>query len=625
MTAPATTTPPGGTPVSWNNLFITWIEQTSKATTNSNLQNTYQKAIRSLKACPKKFEHPSELKELKFFGPSICKTLQTKYAAYCSEEGIPMPEVVAPPPPTTAPKTSKKRAATTTDVTGGPPARKKAKPWIPRFRSGGYAILLTLYHQDSLNPGAGMSKSAIVRLAEGLCDSSFKPNPNVGTFYSAWSSVNTLITNGVVFASASRMAVYYITDEGKLLAEKLLQAERESRPENPASDILAFASPGPAVRSASAPDFASPRVVAAATAARHQRIPDPSPNTHVRNQIAQMNPRVTSPTPTRGVSAAAAAAAAAADTVPSEAFQCQTWAPGSYSIKVIIDNREIRSSDDRDFFQTALTNLGVPASVDALAVGDVIWVAEHNTTKEIAVLDFILERKRLDDLVSSIKDGRFKEQKSRLKRSGLKNIIYLVEEPIGLDRSAYTSHIKTAMSQAIAVDNFFLKRTTSSEDTASYLARVSHSLQDDMYKNASIAVVWPNLDSTKTYIVGLQKARQEHESRQGCRLAVAFDSFQTAMSKSGMLTVRDVYIRMLMTIKGITLSKALAIQKIYTTPRALLDAYKSIAMTATPTTVKMTENEMKQMLFQKLGAGITRKKITKLLSEKVYQVWGNLN
>lgn len=51
-----------------------------------------------------------------------------------------------------------------------------------------------------------------------------------------------------------------------------------------------------------------------------------------------------------------------------------------------------------------------------LSVGDYLWICKPkagsgiSTDKEL-VLPFVVERKRLDDLVSSIKDGRFKEQK----------------------------------------------------------------------------------------------------------------------------------------------------------------------------------------------------------------------
>jgi crossover junction endonuclease MUS81 len=43
------------------------------------------------------------------------------------------------------------------------------------------------------------------------------------------------------------------------------------------------------------------------------------------------------------------------------------------------------------------------------------------------VLDYVVERKRMDDLVSSIIDGRFKEQKYRFENCDIKHPIYLVE------------------------------------------------------------------------------------------------------------------------------------------------------------------------------------------------------
>lgn len=43
------------------------------------------------------------------------------------------------------------------------------------------------------------------------------------------------------------------------------------------------------------------------------------------------------------------------------------------------------------------------------------------------ILDFIVERKTADDLAASIMDGRYDEQKFRLKHCGLNNVIYLIE------------------------------------------------------------------------------------------------------------------------------------------------------------------------------------------------------
>ena len=43
------------------------------------------------------------------------------------------------------------------------------------------------------------------------------------------------------------------------------------------------------------------------------------------------------------------------------------------------------------------------------------------------VLDYILERKRVDDLHSSIKDRRYDKQKYNMQRCGLRHLVYLVE------------------------------------------------------------------------------------------------------------------------------------------------------------------------------------------------------
>jgi crossover junction endonuclease MUS81 len=50
-----------------------------------------------------------------------------------------------------------------------------------------------------------------------------------------------------------------------------------------------------------------------------------------------------------------------------------------------------------------------------LPVGDGIWIARHRRSHTEYVLDFIVERKGVTDLVSSIRDSRYKDQKLRLK------------------------------------------------------------------------------------------------------------------------------------------------------------------------------------------------------------------
>jgi hypothetical protein len=52
--------------------------------------------------------------------------------------------------------------------------------------------------------------------------------------------------------------------------------------------------------------------------------------------------------------------------------------------------------------------------VRRLPVGDGIWIACHKYLLSEYVLDFIVERKKVDDLRSSIRDNRYRDQKLRL-------------------------------------------------------------------------------------------------------------------------------------------------------------------------------------------------------------------
>lgn len=57
-----------------------------------------------------------------------------------------------------------------------------------------------------------------------------------------------------------------------------------------------------------------------------------------------------------------------------------------------------------------LTNSKTKFETRQLSVGDFVWIARDQSGKEL-LLPYIIERKRMDDLGSSIKDGRFHEQK----------------------------------------------------------------------------------------------------------------------------------------------------------------------------------------------------------------------
>lgn len=70
----------------------------------------------------------------------------------------------------------------------------------------------------------------------------------------------------------------------------------------------------------------------------------------------------------------------------------------------------------------------VKSELRSLKVGDIVWVARSKINHQELVLPFVIERKRMDDFAASIKDGRFHEQKFRLRKCGLNYVIYLLED-----------------------------------------------------------------------------------------------------------------------------------------------------------------------------------------------------
>lgn len=86
------------------------------------------------------------------------------------------------------------------------------------------------------------------------------------------------------------------------------------------------------------------------------------------------------------------------------------------SFEFIIDTREKKIIE---YFQGDDSKKFENVRVQTLDIGDVHCIREGKTV-------LVIERKSLDDLAASIKDGRYREQKLRLKSSGLE-FVYLLE------------------------------------------------------------------------------------------------------------------------------------------------------------------------------------------------------
>ena len=300
-------------------------------------------------------------------------------------------------------------------------------------------------------------------------------------------------------------------------------------------------------------------------------------------------------------------------------FQPILLHPGTFSVKLVLDTREVRSKDDRDYIEKELVTKGIKPEVRPLELGDFFWVAKCNDPNllsrygeegdEIA-LDWIVERKRLDDLVGSVKDGRFSEQKFRLRRSGVKNVVYLVEELTLSSEQATKYHemMESAIASTQVVDGYFVKRTAKLDDTIRYIARMTTMLKN-LYEAKPLQLIPSSHLDSSTYLRFLNHLRSTHPDPYHITCA----SFASMASKSDSLTLRDVYLKMLMCIRGVSGEKAIEIQKIWPTPKALLEAYERCA----------DQKHREGMVEGRLrNHPVGRRKIGKQLSMKIAAIWG---
>lgn len=606
----------------WNDLFLKWLEEmtqqmNSSSTGASHKQAIYTRALHSLTTATekegKKYTHASQLIELKYFGEKICRTLEGRAKRYCEENGLPPPSSLAAPVSIIDNGRRCNSPVESQDNEGDDRSLKKkrktsTKAYIPRLGSGGYALLIVMgMHESDPDFRDGMTKTDLIRLATPHCSSSFSSNHSTGTYYSAWTSMNQLQKKELVDCVSGRLPKYFLTETGREIATKLIQAASPFRKSSGATNsqysVIATGSPPskPGARTASSPTISLsglsklPNIYHS-----HSAIQLGQPCSQYLHQIAHSIHLPSDPQ----LASMSENGATTTHSVSSQ-VKIKKWGPDTYEIQLIIDNREVRSKLSRDFFPNEmLAKHSIQVLTEPLPVGDALWVAVNKQTGQRAVLNYIIERKRLDDLVSSIKDGRYTEQKHRLQKSGLEHVIYLLEKPQFMTAGQFTQGVQTAVSRSILFNNFYRCQTDSSEATAEYFAQVNKFITSSLWQR-SINVISPDADDY---------SRSLHNAKQlvGDVTAIDWNTFVAVMSKSGTLTIKDLFIKMLRTIRGVTAEKAVVIQGYYATPRALVEKYQSIVTTAKKMS-HFADLTVKEIASRKIG---------RVVSERIYECWG---
>ncbi|RFU27431.1 hypothetical protein B7463_g8903, partial [Scytalidium lignicola] len=562
-----------------NPLLLSWVSEWLETARERNSKGVtvYKKAYDSLKSCPLVFNHPAEAQQLHGFGPKLCERLTAKLKDHCEQNGLPMPEMPY-----------KKAQSSSKDTEGSKPAPKvrKTKAYVPTLRSGAYALIVAL-STLSEDASMGITKSELIELAQPHSDSSFIAPNDTTKFYTAWNSMKTLIDKDLVYEKGRPLRRYALTEEGWEVAKriKLTKVSVPSRPANSNNDVVSELS-----------EFQ-------------------------RDSSQQGRPQELS----RGQDLMPQGEFISNESLlPS--FSPIVVHPGAFSVRLVLDVREVRAKQDRDYMQDELAKRGVTPIMRSLELGDALWVAKcHDPTLlsrlgtdgDEIVLDWIVERKRLDDLVSSIKDGRFHEQKFRLKRSGVKNVIYIIEEfAMNSDHfQKYEEAVKSAIASTQVVSGYFVKKTQKMDDTIRYLTRMTMLLRG-MVEKMPLYLIPTKIITMQNYLPLLTHLNKIETEK---KYNITYTAFASLASKSESLTLRDIFLKMLMCTRGVTGEKALEIQRRWKTPIEFIEAFNRFGQDG-----DVSKKRKAELVFSEMGNLVGRKKIAKILSHKIAEVWGDI-
>lgn len=529
-------------PVCPNPLFVRWLTEwrDEAASRGRRTRFVFQKALRSLRRYPLPLRSGKEAKILQHFGDRLCRMLDERLQQHRASGGD-----QAPGPPTAEKNQSQEVPPTQLQDSSMPvPTQPKTGGhggYWPARNSGAREVLLQLY-QAHLNPDG----PSFLTKEELLQRCGQKAPRMVPGSSRPWPALRGLLHRNLVLRT-HHPARYSLTPEGLELAQKLAESEGLSSlstglgPEEPSGEEPAAASVE-----------LSPSEVGVQ-----------QPSLELRS--------------------------------------------GGYRILLCVDTGETRGAGHRPELLQELQRLHVPHIVRKLHVGDFVWVAQETRPRDGArpgelVLDHIVERKRLDDLCSSIIDGRFREQKFRLKRCGLGRRIYLVEEHGSVQNlSLPESTLLQAVTNTQVIDGFFVKRTVDIKDSAGYLALLTRGLER-LYQGHT-------LRSRPWETPGDSESGARPSPNPLCSL-LTFSDFNAGAMKNKAQSVREVFARQLMQVRGLSGEKAAALVERYSTPASLLAAYDACS----------TDKEQ-EMLLSTIKCGRLQRNLGPALSRTLSQLY----
>lgn len=190
----------------------------------------------------------------------------------------------------------------------------------------------------------------------------------------------------------------------------------------------------------------------------------------------------------------------------------------------------------------------------------------------------------------------------RLKRCGLGRRVYLVEEHgRAQNLSLPESTLLQAVTNTQVIDGFFVKRTADIKESAAYLALMTRGLQS-LYQGHT-------LRSRPWEPPGDPGSETRPSPNPLCSL-LTFSDFNAGAIKNKAQSVREVFARQLMQVRGVSGEKAAALVDRYSTPSSLLAAYDACS-----------SPKEQEMLLSTVKCGRLQRNLGPVLSRTLSQLY----
>ena len=494
------------------------------------------------------------------------------------------------------------------DHTGNDGTQNSGRAYIPNLGTANYSFLICLYMaQRGPEKKAYLSKKELMDRAEasglankpiyGSSGGSFGYKRNAQSFYSGWSSFKALVNHDLVYSWGNPKKIC-LTEKGFVLGEKLYvdasgrgklddilgcvenPSERQQYTAQHSTDgsaITAYdcnAMIGGGDSAECILDFSLEEMWKSMTSETTSHLPDKQSkdlgNTRTRLDSIDrpMRYHIGRKTLQEGLKCSSSSMGIPHGTLSrNESIRLPPIVMGTslkeeYDIVLLVDAREQygRSSgnqgnsrnDSLQLHMDRMTLAGLQVEKRTLPVGDALWIARRKGegAPEEYALDCILERKSLQDLLSSIKSSdRYHSQKHRLQRCGLKNTFYLVEGDVEALPSA-TDHktVCTACAKTSAIDGIRVIRTRNTTETLHQYQLITSAISNMCSKE---------YDKIATGQEGMP-----------CSTCPTYTEFVKTCNHvdKGMATLKDVWVQMLCEVPGIGPDTAMAVAEVYPTP-----------------------------------------------------------